>query len=245
MAVGDGGVGLVSDVSQGPGWWQAADGKWYRPESSGQAPRRNRPGYLAVVIGATLLLVLIVMVFVAARSTSHRTQRVTATVSTSTVSTSTTKTATTTTTTPLLTYRVKRGDSLSKIANHFRVSIAAVVSRNHIANPDRLSEGQTLLIPPAQPLKLIVTPPEGQAGQTFQLKLTGAVPSETIRFEIDSVTRKYTGGPHTASADGAVTATYQTDLAGPIGIYNVTATGNLGTTVRVDFIVAPATTVNT
>jgi len=22
----------VSDVSQGPGWWQAADGKWYSPE---------------------------------------------------------------------------------------------------------------------------------------------------------------------------------------------------------------------
>jgi hypothetical protein len=23
---------IVSDVSQGPGWWQAADGKWYSPE---------------------------------------------------------------------------------------------------------------------------------------------------------------------------------------------------------------------
>ena len=22
----------MSDVSQGPGWWQASDGKWYRPE---------------------------------------------------------------------------------------------------------------------------------------------------------------------------------------------------------------------
>jgi LysM repeat protein len=234
VAVGDAGMGLVSDVSQGQGWWQASDGKWYRPESSRGAPRRDRPGCLAIVVGATLLLVLIVIV--AARSASRRTRPVTATVS-STVSTVTTTTATTTTTTPLIIYRVKLGDSLTKIANHFHVSIAAIVSRNQIAKPDRLSEGQTLLIPPAPPLKLIITPPEGQPGQAFQLKLTGAVPSETIKFEIDSTTRRYTGGPHTASADGAVTATYQTDLAGPTGIYHVTATGNLGTTVHARFLV--------
>jgi hypothetical protein len=31
---------VMSDVSQGPGWWQASDGKWYPPEShpSGQVP---------------------------------------------------------------------------------------------------------------------------------------------------------------------------------------------------------------
>jgi len=27
----------MSDVAQGPGWWQASDGKWYAPQS-GQAP---------------------------------------------------------------------------------------------------------------------------------------------------------------------------------------------------------------
>jgi LysM repeat protein len=230
----------VSDVSQGPGWWQASDGKWYRPESSRAAstPRRKGPGCLPTV-GAALLL-LIVIVVVAARRTSDRTRRVTAT--SSTVSTSSTTTATATTTTPLVIYRVKRGDSLTKISNRFRVSISALVSRNHIANPNRLSEGQVLVIPPAPPLKLIVTPSEGQAGQAFQLKLTGAVPSETIRFEIDSATGKYTGGPHTVSADGAVTATYQTDLAGPTGRYNVTAAGNLGTIVRAGFVVVAAST---
>jgi LysM repeat protein len=242
VAVGDARIGLVSDVSQGPGWWQGFDGKWYRPESSRgasthprrRAPRRNRFGGLTLVVGATLLLVLIVIV-VAVHSTSGRTRRATATVS-STVSTRTTTTATTTTTTPLIRYRVKRGDSLTTIADHFRVSISAIVARNQIANPDRLSEGQTLLIPPAPPLKLTITPPEGQPGQAFQFKLTGAVPSETIRFDIDSATRKYTGRPHTASADGAVTATYETDLAGPTGIYTVTVTGNLGTTVKARFV---------
>jgi hypothetical protein len=24
----------MSDTSQGPGWWQASDGKWYPPESA-------------------------------------------------------------------------------------------------------------------------------------------------------------------------------------------------------------------
>jgi LysM repeat protein len=233
--LGNAGVGFVSDVSQGPGWWQGSDGKWYRPESS-RVARRNRPGGLAIVAGATLLLLVLIVIVVVAVRRSGRTRRASGTVS-SAVSTSTTATATTTTTAPLIVYRVKRGDSLTKIANRFHVPISAIISRNHIANPNRLSQGQTLVIPPAPPLRLTITPPHGQPGQAFQLKLTGAVPSETIKFEIDSGTRRYTGGPHTASADGAVTATYQTDLAAPPGIYHVTATGNLGTTVQASFVV--------
>lgn len=31
----------MSDMSQGPGWWQASDGKWYPPE---QAPGAQAPG---------------------------------------------------------------------------------------------------------------------------------------------------------------------------------------------------------
>jgi LysM repeat protein len=176
-------------------------------------------------------------------STRHRAAPGSTTVHTTASTRSTVATATTT---PPITYRVKRGDTLTTIAHHFRVAISAIVSANRVANPDRLTEGQTLRIPPAPPLKLVVTPAKGQAGQAFQLKLTGAVPSETIKFEIDSSTRKYTGGPHTASADGAVTATYQTALSDPPGIYNVTAAGNQGTTVRAGFLViAAATTANT
>jgi uncharacterized membrane protein len=46
----------MSDSSQGPGWWQASDGKWYPPEQApGQAPVPNpaRPGG-SVDIGAAL-----------------------------------------------------------------------------------------------------------------------------------------------------------------------------------------------
>jgi LysM repeat protein len=233
----------VSDVSEGPGWWQASDGKWYRPESfrgastpprSG-APRRNRRSRLPIVVGATLVVVLTIVV-VAVRIRSGRTRPVRVAVS-STVSTSSSTTMTTTTTTTAeITYRVQPGDSLTKIADHFHVSVSAIASRNHITNPNRLGQGQTLVIPPAPPLKLTITPPSGRPGDAFQLELTGAVPSETIRFEIDSATRKYTGGPHTATADGAVTATYQTDLGGPSGIYNVTATGSRGTIAHARFV---------
>ena len=32
----------MSDTSQGPGWWQASDGKWYPPEQApGAAPQRR------------------------------------------------------------------------------------------------------------------------------------------------------------------------------------------------------------
>ena len=37
----------MSDVSQGPGWWQASDGKWYSPEqaSGGQSASTPQPGF--------------------------------------------------------------------------------------------------------------------------------------------------------------------------------------------------------
>jgi hypothetical protein len=33
----------MSDVSQGPGWWQASDGKWYPPEQSATATAAPPP----------------------------------------------------------------------------------------------------------------------------------------------------------------------------------------------------------
>ena len=38
----------MSDMSQGPGWWQASDGKWYPPEQApGGAPSGGASGELA------------------------------------------------------------------------------------------------------------------------------------------------------------------------------------------------------
>ena len=36
----------MSDISQGPGWWQASDGKWYAPEQApGAVPTAPPPGF--------------------------------------------------------------------------------------------------------------------------------------------------------------------------------------------------------
>jgi LysM repeat protein len=147
----------------------------------------------------------------------------------------TTTRPTTTTTAPLITYHVLRGDTLTSIAKRFRTSAATIVFVNRLADPDHLTEGQTLLIPPPAPLALHVTPAQGHAGEAFQLDLTGAKPAEAVVFEIDSPAGKYTGRPHIAADDGSVTATYLPSVANPAGTYEVIATGNLGTTARTSF----------
>jgi LysM repeat protein len=138
----------------------------------------------------------------------------------------------------LTVYRLKQGDTLTAIATRFRVTVAAILSANHLSNPDRVTAGQTLQIPPPPPIGLVVKPTNGSQGDAFNLRLTGAVPSETIIFEIVSPKGKgYRGAPHVASQDGTVTATYQTALTDPTGTYIVRTTGNLGTSAQTRFAV--------
>ena len=44
----------MSDMSQGPGWWQASDGKWYPPEQAPGAQESAPPsaGYTGPAVGA-------------------------------------------------------------------------------------------------------------------------------------------------------------------------------------------------
>jgi LysM repeat protein len=143
-----------------------------------------------------------------------------------------TTTAPTTTTTPQTTYQVKRGDTLSAIARQFGVSNAAIAVANQLGSEDRITEGQTLIIPPAPPAGLAVTPPDGIAGHTFTFTLTGAKNGETVVFEIVAPGgRVFTGSPHTASRDGLVTTTYMSSGDSP-GTYEVVATGDRGTSLR-------------
>jgi hypothetical protein len=70
----------MSDVQYGPGWWQASDGKWYRPEqrpglaelppSTGKPGRRN-----AMIVAATIAVGLLVIAatFVLTRGDSTNT----------------------------------------------------------------------------------------------------------------------------------------------------------------------------
>ena len=180
------------------------------------------------------------VLFLADCSTSHRASPAPA--STSTTIRSVRPNPTTTTTLPATPYRVRRGDTLSELAHRFSVSEAAIVSRNHLANPDRLAEGQTLLIPPRPPLSLVVTPNAGPVGQTFTLRLVGAKPSETITFEVRSPHGAFHGPAHTATIDGSVTTTYDTSPPDISGTYAVIAHGSAGTTISAPFRVLPPPT---
>ncbi|HEY7134158.1 MAG TPA: LysM peptidoglycan-binding domain-containing protein [Acidimicrobiia bacterium] len=170
------------------------------------------------------------------KHSSSRSQRAVTTTST------TPPTPTTPTTLALRRYQLKLGDTLASVAKRFRVSIAAILFVNHIPDANRVAEGQTLLIPPAPPLALVVKPTQGPPGQAFQLDLTGAQPSEVIVFEIDKPAGTFTGSPHTASEDGAVTATYNTSTTDPAGTYVVKVHGAQGTAAQATFHVVNATT---
>ena len=155
--------------------------------------------------------------------------------------TSSVVTVVTTTTVPFTAYRVKAGDTLTKIARQFRVSESSIVALNHIANPDVLAEGRTLRIPPPPPLTFTVKPHRGTVGQAFQLTLTGAPPNEPVTFEVHSPSGTFTGPQHIATADGTVTAAYQTAEGDAAGTYTVVARGTTGPIRNATFVVTPST----
>jgi LysM repeat protein len=139
------------------------------------------------------------------------------------------------TTVPTIPYTVKRGDTLAAIAGHFAISSASIISTNQIANPDRLTEGQVLQIPPAPPPQLTVTPNVAVAGDRFTFAVIDARPNEKIVFEIHRPGGgKFTGSPHTATQEGAVFAGYISAGDGP-GTYTVVATGDRGTSVQATY----------
>jgi LysM repeat protein len=156
----------------------------------------------------------------------------------------TTTAVTTTTTAPPINYVVQRGDTLTSIARKFNVSLAAILAANPNQNPDRLSEGQSLVIPPPLPVALVITPPTGPAGTDFQFKATGLKAGETVQFAIDGPGTKFTGPPHSGS-EGVATATYQSGLDAQNGTYNVAAIGSQGTTASASFQIVGASTATT
>jgi len=149
----------------------------------------------------------------------------------------------TTTTVPFVNYRVRKGDTLTKIASAYRVSASSIIALNHIAHPDLLPEGQTLTIPRAPPFTLVVTPTTGSQGQAFQLVLTGAQPFGQFSFVVRSPKATFTGPPHIATAQGSVTATYQTGLSSPTGTFTVVAMGNARPLSETTFTVTASTPV--
>jgi LysM repeat protein len=104
----------------------------------------------SAVIGASVLAIA------ACGSDDNPSTKVTTT--TAPLVTTTTLPPETTTTVPTE-YIVQKGDSLGKIAKKFNVTVADLVVLNAIANPDKISEGQRLKIPPPAGAATTVAPP--------------------------------------------------------------------------------------
>jgi LysM repeat protein len=151
-----------------------------------------------------------------------------------------TRTTATTTTAPPVRYQGQRGDTLTDIAKQFRTSVAAIMRTNALADPDHLTEGMALVMPPPSAVRIEAELVDGQQESGFRLTLVGAAPSELVTFVItrpDGST--YTGAAHVASGYGVVSSTYDATIAP--GTYTVDATGSGGTNARTTFhIVEPA-----
>ena len=146
---------------------------------------------------------------------------------------------TTTTAPPLISYTVARGDTITAIARHFGVQVAAIAFVNRLPRLDSLAVGQVLRIPPPPPLGFSVDPAHGPAGTSFQLHVTGLQPSDQVTFVITAPGQSaFTGPPHSPGPDGSVTATYQSWPDDQTGSYAVVAhTGggrSLAASFRVD-----------
>lgn len=147
---------------------------------------------------------------------------------------------TTTTVRPPFTYTVKAGDTLIALATFFSVSTDEVVAANPGLDPDRLVEGQQILIPSPRPVELVIRPRRPKVGGSVRIELRGAREFENIRFEIQRPTGPYVGPPHAAAADGLVTTSYSLGFADPPGQYVVIARGDKGTNAQAEFEVRPA-----
>jgi LysM repeat protein len=132
-------------------------------------------------------------------------------------------------------YVVARGDTLTSIARHFEVSATAIMSANQLLDPDRLSIGQRIMIPPRPPITLVLTPTSVAGGEPIEIRLTGAQAGENVTFTIITPAGTFTGPPHTATTDGTVITTYRPDPGALGGLGTVSATGDLGTVARASF----------
>lgn len=184
---------------------------------------------MAIAVTVLVVVVLVAVLLLTQLDPGGGTSRAKASPSSSTSSTTAAPTTTTTVLRQTVQYAVRQGDTLSAIARRFHVTTAAIVAVNKGLNPDRLTIGQTLTIPPEIPVRLLVKPATVAPGSTANLALSGAQPGERVTFEIQTPTGTFKGPPHTAGPDGTVNTTYSPNATDPPGSYQVVAHGDQGT----------------
>src|SRR4029450_3657431 len=115
------------------------------------------------------------------------------------------------------------------------ITVTAIVTANGLTDPDTLSLGQTLEIPPPPPVELVVTPTSVVAGITGQVECRGANPGENVTSTLSGPMGTFTGPAHAASPDGTVTASYTPAYYATPGDVTVSATADKGTTPTAGF----------
>ena len=109
------------------------------------------------MVAALLPISVALGVLIAGVPSRHHDRAIRVSLATTTTSTSLPSTSTTTaitlpgttsTTAAPVTYAVKSGDTLSRIAAQVGVSVSALASSNKISNPNAISVGEVLVIPP-------------------------------------------------------------------------------------------------
>ena len=200
---------------------------------SGKPQRDHRP--TAIVIGIVILVAVIAVGLLINLGGGDDSEEGAETRRAGT--SSTLPTTTSTTIRPEMNYTIARGQNLTALARVFGVSKSAIIAANPGLDPDRLVEGQTIVIPSPTPVQLTIKPRKTVVGGSIEIKLKGAKELELVRFQIDRPTQPFIGPAHTATEGGVVTASYELGVADPPGTYTVTAAGDQGTSVQTTFIV--------
>ncbi len=198
---------------------------------------------MAIALSVLLLVVAVAVLVLTqldlGRDASDR-RKPRAASSVTTVSTIPSTTTTTQAPRGTIKYTVKSGDTLSSIARRFDVTAAAIAQVNKLTDPDHLTLGQRLTIPPALVPKLVAAPAKVVLGANVVLTLSDAKPGERVTFQIAKPNGAFTGPPHVVAPDGTVVTSYTPgggDLPGP---YLIAAHGDQGTDAQAVLQVQPA-----
>ena len=132
-------------------------------------------------------------------------------------------------------YLIMQGDTITSIARQFGVTAGAIVAANQLADPDQLTVGQALVIPPRPPVQLLVDPVTTTPGVSVRFRLGGAKPEEQVTFTVHCPSGQFTGPPHAAADDGTVTASYTPQADARPGVCTVTGSGDGGTGAQAEF----------
>ena len=87
-------------------------------------------------------------------------------------------------------YTVRRGDTLSKIALSFKISVRDIANANNIANTNRLSVGRVLIIPGKVGISNITTATSAESAQIAKTPATQGLPK--VQQQAHRETQTYT-----------------------------------------------------